>query len=435
MKAQSLDVEAKSLTFRVRKLKGEGWRAIAHTLCWNKAILVKNAVRNLQLSRMAEQVYQWKRFWCSRSGHINLSDRGYLVDPESEWGKHSNPTLLSTEEIAESPCLVLLGEPGIGKTQAIQDFKNLTNRVYKESHQVFDLDLRSYSSEDRLIRKLFECTAFTDWEDGTHHLHLFLDSLDECLLRIDTLATLLVDEFKNHRDQLKRLHLRIACRTAVFPRVLEEGLADLWGQDSLEIYELAPLRRIDVIEAADAQGLDSNAFLEEIDRKSVVAFAIKPITLKFLLNLYKRHNGRFPPDQKLSDLYLEGCRSLCEEPSLSRHSSKLRGLGIDQRLIVAVRVAAITVFANRFAVWTGVDQGDVPDEDVLLRKLCQGYESANGREFEVTEAVFEEVLDTGLFSSRGINRMGWAHQTYAEFLAAWYLKHKSLKLPQLMGLI
>ena len=32
-----------------------------------------------------------------------------------------------------------------------------------------------------------------------------------------------------------------------------------------------------------------------------------------------------------------------------------------------------------------------------------------------------ETLDTGLFSSRGEARLGWAHQGYAEFLAAAYL--------------
>lgn len=31
--------------------------------------------------------------------------------------------------------------------------------------------------------------------------------------------------------------------------------------------------------------------------------------------------------------------------------------------------------------------------------------------------------------------MGWAHQTYAEFLAAWYLKHHDLKFSQILSLI
>jgi hypothetical protein len=35
-----------------------------------------------------------------------------------------------------------------------------------------------------------------------------------------------------------------------------------------------------------------------------------------------------------------------------------------------------------------------------------------------------EILDTGLFSSRGAARTGWAHQSYAEFLAADYLVAK-----------
>ncbi|HBE57380.1 MAG TPA: hypothetical protein DDW56_07565, partial [Cyanobacteria bacterium UBA11366] len=72
---------------------------------------------------MSEQVYDWKRFWCPRSGNINLGDRGYLVDPDSEWGQHFNPDLVSLDAIAHIPCLVLLGEPGIGKSQGMKDLK------------------------------------------------------------------------------------------------------------------------------------------------------------------------------------------------------------------------------------------------------------------------------------------------------------------------
>ncbi len=41
----------------------------------------------------------------------------------------------------------------------------------------------------------------------------------------------------------------------------------------------------------------------------------------------------------------------------------------------------------------------------------------------------------GLFSSRGPSRIGWAHQTYAEFLAARYLVQNRLAVPQMMALL
>jgi DNA-binding NarL/FixJ family response regulator len=49
---------------------------------------------------MSKQIYGWKRFWCPRSGSINLADGGYLSDPEGEWGKAYNPDLVSLEAIA-----------------------------------------------------------------------------------------------------------------------------------------------------------------------------------------------------------------------------------------------------------------------------------------------------------------------------------------------
>ncbi len=386
---------------------------------------------------MSKQVYGWKRFWCPRSGSINLADGGYLCDPEGEWGKAYNPDLVIFETISHLPCLALLGEPGIGKTQALEvERSKIVSKIQEQGNQVLFLDLRSYGSEDRLVRNLFDSPEFKAWQAGTHRLHIFLDSFDECLLRVDTLATLLVDEFKLYQNAVYRLCLRIACRTAIWQPVLEEGLKEIWGENSVGVYELAPLRRIDVIEAAKAERCFPDDFLKEVHQKNIVPLAIKPITLGFLLNTYNRHGGQFPPNQKLHELYLEGCKLLCEEINGSRRGSNRRGnFDVDQRLIVAARIAAITIFANRFAVWTGVDQGNVPIEDVLLQKLCHGYETANGREFEITRAVIEEVLDTGLFSSRGLHRMGWAHQTYAEFLAAWYLVQHEVPLEKIRELI
>jgi predicted NACHT family NTPase len=366
------------------------------------------------------------------TGNINLSDRGYLYDPDSEDGHIYNPDVVPFESIETVPCLVLLGEPGIGKTLTMDAEQNAINaRVEQEGGQTLWLDLNSYGSEDRLVRELFRSPEFDSWRNGTHRLHVFLDSLDECLLEIRKLATLLPGEFKKY--PVERLYLRIACRTADLPNVLEEGLEELWGKDALGVYELAPLRRVDVIEAAKANELDYNAFLQEIDRMEAVPLAIKPITLKFLLGTYKR-DGKLLSTQ--NELYLKGCRRLCEETNESRLGAKRTGkFTADERMAVAVRIAAVTIFAKRPFIQTGVDMGNVSDKDVTIRELCGGSESVNDDKIQVSEDAVRETLATGLFSSRGPKCMGWAHQTYAEFLAARYLVQRGMTLSQMMSLI
>ena len=381
---------------------------------------------------MSSQLYNWKRFWCPRTGSINLSDGGYLYDPDTKWGHAFNPDLVPFESIAEVPCLALLGEPGIGKTYAMQSERQHMNaKVKKKDEEILWRNLRSYGSEDRLVHNLFETTNFVSWVGGKHRLHIFLDSLDECLLRIDNLAALLIEELGKY--PIERLNLRIACRSFDWPNSLEADLIKLWGHDAVKVYELAPLRRKDVIEAAKANGLDHEAFLREIDRMEAAPLAIKPVTLRFLINTYTR-NGHLPATQ--SKLYLEGCRILCEESSERRQAVRRTGtFTAGQRMAVAARIAAATVFSNRYAIWTGVDQGDVPDEDVTVLKLYGGNENINGEHFQVQETAIKETLDTGLFSSRGANRMGWAHQTYAEFLAAQYLVQHEMSLTQTMSLL
>ena len=184
--------------------------------------------------------FDWKRFWCPRGGSVNLSDGGFLPDPDGKWSKYSNPELVTFDRLSEFPCAVLLGEPGIGKSWTLRQEVNRVQGSLVAGAKLVYLDLRSYSSDSRLMNSLFNSEVFDEWRRGDWILHVFLDSLDECLLRIDNVASLFADELP--QQPTDRLRFRIACRTAVWPAILEKALVNLFGDS--HPHELTPLRRI-----------------------------------------------------------------------------------------------------------------------------------------------------------------------------------------------
>ena len=381
---------------------------------------------------MSDTHFHWKRFWYPRGSSLNLADGGYLPDPDSHSSRLWNKQVVSFEEISGVRALVLLGDPGIGKSTILSEQESVwKKRQHDSNEKSLFINLRSYQSESRLADHLFESQIFKEWLAGTHALHLFLDSLDEGLLSIRVLAACLVDEFKEL--PFERLYLRIACRTVEWPDLLENGLADCLGKKAVQHYVLAPLRKIDVEEAARISGLDAKLFLSQVESSAVVPFAIKPVTLNFLLSVYRKR-GSLPSSQ--SALYLDGCRLLAAETSKSRGTAGYKGeLTAGQRLAVAARIAATMIFGNRDAVYLGANTAEAPNEDVEIRELSAGNESVDDVPFKVGEKEIRETLGTGLFSTRGSNRIGWGHQTYAEFLAAWYLKKHDVSISQIKSLI
>src|SRR5271170_4178791 len=119
--------------------------------------------------------FDWKRFWCPRGEPINLSDRGFLSDPESKFGKYANADLVTFEQFAELPCLALLGEPGIGKSWTLRHDGPDVQGSVPAGAQLMCLDLRSFGEESRLVGSLFESEIFENWRKGDWLLHVFLD--------------------------------------------------------------------------------------------------------------------------------------------------------------------------------------------------------------------------------------------------------------------
>ena len=168
-------------------------------------------------------------------------------------------------------------------------------------------------------QRVFGSEQFIAWTKGSSQLVLFLDSLDEALLRIDTIANLLASELPSY--PVSRLSVRIACRTAVWPSgTLEPALQRIWGKDNVGIFELAPLRRRDVMAAAEVEGVDPRAFIEQLYSANAVPFAIKPLTLRLLLGLYKR-DGNLP--RSIAELY----RGSKPKPSKFLKPFRFKGLG------------------------------------------------------------------------------------------------------------
>lgn len=379
-------------------------------------------------------MFPWKRFWCPRSGSLNLADGGYLVDPDADHGAIFNPDVVGFEKLVDIPCLALLGEPGIGKSTALEVQRAVVEQgIADAGNAVLWIDLKEFGDESRLIRAVFESPEFSNWLRGTYSLHLFLDSLDECRLQLPYASAALLAQLRKVQMHIPRLRLRIACRTAEWPSQLEAELPKVWGEDSVSTHELVPLRRVDVKLAAESSGIDPEDFLEEIDRLEAVPLAIKPVTLNFLLKTYQR-DGRFPSTQVA--LYDEGCKLLCAESSASRRDAGQIGtISAAQRQLLAARIAAGLAFCGKSAIFTGSNPADARPDDLLLTELEGAEEAVSGLSIPAAEVQVREVLATGLFSGRGSHRLGFAHQTYAEFLAARFLVTRAFEPRKILTLL
>src|SRR6266536_1281503 len=130
--------------------------------------------------------FPWKRFWLERGGAVSLIDEGFLYDPKTEAGQHVNPGLAPLCISPDKFCTILLGEPGMGKSSEME----LLIPQVPSFDTVLSINLLSFGDEGRFVSSVFGPRQVQEWKEGHKTLHLFLDSLDECLLRIDTIAAI-----------------------------------------------------------------------------------------------------------------------------------------------------------------------------------------------------------------------------------------------------
>ncbi|MBD0403649.1 hypothetical protein [Flammeovirga sp. EKP202] len=375
----------------------------------------------------------WDRLWCKQGYIFALDESGFLFDPDTKKSFYRKTNVVKYSEINKLHCLILLGEPGIGKSTTLRKEYLKHKEKQKEKAIFIYKDLGEYGDENRLIDEVFKSREIEEWFKSDKPLYYYLDSFDECLLEIKRLFQILKRQFDNFKDISSRLFIRITCRTGFWSDYLTLYLKKLFGGENVEAYELTPLKKLDVKLATNQIGLNSENFINELIDKELQPLAINPLTLDFLIQEYIKTNS-FPSSKQ--ELFYYGCKTLCSEPNFERQMIyKTSNLSPEKRIALASRIAAVMIFCNKGVI----DLGKIKtysNDRITVDLLLEGEENTDDFSFEyIQQDLIDTITNTSLFTSRGNLLFGFTHLAFAEYLASKFIANNHLEIEQIKSLI
>lgn len=348
-----------------------------------------------------------ERFFRPRGTAPTVAEDGFLPDMDGAYAKFACASTVGIGEIFESRCVVLLGEPGIGKSI-----------VMDQRREALPVDAVVYDMRWVPAETVLSSPEIAAWRQNRCDLHLVIDSIDEAT---DTnFARMFVGALRD--GPTSRLKLELACRVAEWPAVLEEQLSRLFGGEQVKYFQIEPLQRRDVVTIAEARGVDAGAFLDAVWRNGIGALASVPMTLRMLLDVFEVERA-LPESQ--SDIYEKACLELCREKSTSRLPAA-KDVDPHARLDRASEIAAVCILCRRNRLVessVALQAGDLP----LI-----GLSSAIPA---LAEGVVRETLKSGLFSTKGPGTWGWFHQSLPEFLGARWISRVGISDAQVRQLL
>ncbi len=279
---------------------------------------------------------------------------------------------------------VLLGEPGAGKSEAL------------------NMEAKASGGICLRIAEFIDSDPDEDWWNKT----LFLDGLDEIRAGADGGKLL-----TRVRSQLKRLGhppFRIACRAADWYGNSDvEDLKSASTDGRIVVLQLEPLNEHDILTLLhDNHGVtDPEAFVAKANQLGVDGLLDNPQTLGLLAQAVQ--GDRWPESR--DETYRLACEKLADEHN-KRHRDKARNRpdAVEARLDAAGQLCAVLLLSDQ----TGIAM-DAASADARFISLA-----ACSPPDPLAAAL---AIDSKLFRPDGSERVVPSHRSVAEYLAARWL--------------
>jgi hypothetical protein len=365
--------------------------------------------------------HNWPRYVMPSGIPLSLSN-GLLPDTDGRYEQYANPKLRPIGDFFSQRCCVLLGDAGIGKSEVLTKEYSRVLSGSRSPRNVIFRSLREFGS-DATAKEFLASPEIAAWVvNGTEELFLFLDSLDEALLKVDTWSSLLGNALASW--PLDRLWFRITCRPAFWPASLSMSMRRGFG-DGVSEANLAPLRQCDIESAATEHKIVPDLLLQELHRANAATFAARPLTLKMIFGIFAKDN-KLPKTH--AEMYELGCQYLASEHNTAvLEGRRLTNVPIGRRKAIIERIAAMSVFCDRrFIQHPNAADASLPEGTLTTSEICSN---------DLRTAELQEVLACALFSFQDPQILVWSNWSYAEFLAASWCVSQQLTTASIKSLI
>lgn len=370
-------------------------------------------------------LYDWNRLWYRKYSNTPYIETSEKMMTFFNTLSSSYTDLFNLESLEHVSCLILLGEPGLGKTTALQAEYARIIDAYGEQSVIF-VDLEAVDSNQYIRDLIFNQQKYKQWQEELGRLHIFLDSLDRTRLPKESVIQAIINELRN--SDISNLSLRIVCRDIDWSFRIAESLKNLWQikmpvnendqeKTYVQVYQLAPLRHEDIVLAAKTNGIDAKHFLETIDNRGVSDLAKIPLILEFMLARYKKTSDI---GNNRRQLYREACQQLCE---LYNAENIEKILDTTERLQYAQTLMAILVLGNKYAITNDIADANINSSVIYLQTFSK----------ELDKKAIEETLSTSLF--KGTGSRTWVHRSVAEYMTAEYLIASNCEAAQIIKIL
>lgn len=369
----------------------------------------------------------WTRYWAPLGQTVHEEGDGFVVGPETDQLIQPNDHFREFEDFHGSPLLVVVGDPGLGKSYEVKASAERLKAILTGGRdEVLFVDMKRTTDESRLRQLIFGSEEFTQWIESDHVLHIFLDSLDEIHQSVRNVKSLILEGLDD--ADFRRLRIRIACRTAERIDGLELELARRFGLAAPDVVELMPLTKREIGQAADSEGLDREAFFSGLVENALQPFASSP---NFLFKLTREfaERGEFPNSgiDIFERFCIEGCREPNHEETARDRISEVTLRDTASRIAVAMTLSGRSVVAV---------ERDALDGESSIHDFLTEEERSGDPPVALTEAedLLKRALQTPLFTGYTSHTVGFKSKTIAEYLAARYLANSDLGTGDLVRL-
>lgn len=289
----------------------------------------------------------------------------------------------SLNELRSRYAYVLLGDPGMGKTELFQfEAGQVQGGVYLAIHDFLDL----YESKTR---------------DETEGQTLFIDGLDE--IRASSALTV-VSQVRKLLAKLGNPRFRLSCRSAEWQGQSDASAfqALLPKNESMLTATLQPISSDQIVQFLEQLGIDAQVFVRNAEKHSLTNLISNPQTL---LMLVEAIDGDKWPSSRY-DVFDLACRKIVAEHNCLHQ--KIKSYSIDLLLDAAGYWMAVMLLSNKRKLSNQVDKVDV-------------ISRVHTEDFDLENFPLVPVLKSRLFHSIADDLYDYSHRSVAEFLGARYI--------------